>query len=443
MIFNADKNAAPIFKERLLWLLLLAPFFFLLYGSANQITASYQHVPSFAFDWEMKIPFIPEMIAPYMSLDLFFGFSFLLPKTRAELQRHAMRLGFTIAISVLIFLLFPLQFSFDKPDVSGWLAPVFTLLQNDLPYNQLPSLHVSLSIVVGYMFLRHANWLLRGILLLWFGLTIVSILFVYQHHFIDIPTGLVIGWLAFYLYPVTARPRFPLWFVSPKHLGMALKYLVLAIIFTILAFNVTQIWILFAWLAASMLLLSTAYTVGFNNLSQKKRGQVSWLYRLLFWPYLLANHLTWLYWKGKVSAINQVDDALFIGMSLGRNNQQFLKKHNINTVIDLAPELNSRITNEVKYYSQPLLDLVIPDPQQLIEIINKIEQTSQTGKVLVHCKLGLSRSVLVACAWLISRGDNNKDAWEKLKKIQPLCTDKPYMHIALELYEAKLNQIAC
>lgn len=435
MTFDAAPDAKPVFKERLLWLLYLAPFFFLLYGSANQIIATYDHVPHFYFEWEKQIPFIPEMILPYMSLDLLFGFSFLFPQTRSELQRHATRLGFSIAISVILFLLLPLQFSFTRPETSGWVTPLFQALQADLPYNQFPSLHITLSIVVGYQYLKHSRSVLRWIYALWFLLIIASILFIYQHHFIDIPGGILIGWLAFYLYPVNGKTRLPLYFVSPKHLGMALKYMLLTIIFTIAAFQVSSLWLLFGWMALSFLLLSIAYATGFNNLSQKKRGRVSWLYLLLFWPYYLANHLTRRYWQHRLPAISKVDDTLYIGMSLNSGNHEALQANNIRTVIDLAPELNSHIPETVDYHTIPLLDLAIPDPHELARIIDTIEQAESKGNVLLHCKLGLSRSVLAAYAWLVKQGTSKTEAWNRLLEIQPASVDRPYMHIALELFE--------
>ena len=440
MIFAANKEDTPIFKERLLWVLFLAPFFFLLYGSANQIVSSYENVPIFVFDWEKRIPFIAGMIVPYMFLDLFFGLSLLLPKTRNELQRHAMRLSFTIAISALIFLIFPLQFSFEKPEVIGWLAPMFEALKNDLPYNQLPSLHVSLSMVVGYQFVRYANQFMRWVYVAWFMLIIVSVMFVYQHHFIDIPGGILMGLLVFYLFPESGKTRLPLFFVSPRHLGMAIKYLVIAIVFTVLAFKVSFLWVFFAWIAISMLLLATAYATGFNNISQKKRGQASWFYLILFWPYYLGSFLTWKYWRDKVTTFNRVDDLLFIGMSLEQDDHVFLKENNIKTVIDLAPELNSQIPDAVDYFSIPLLDLAIPDPERLIEVVEQTEQASTKGKVYIHCKLGLSRSILAAGAWLIANGQEEKDVWKMLKQIQPRCTDSPYMRIALELFDAEFKK---
>ncbi|MCQ8205477.1 hypothetical protein NP569_24620, partial [Vibrio parahaemolyticus] len=55
----------------LLWLIFLAPFFFLTYGQVNNYTATLPHVPSFVYSWEKHIPFVPWTIIPYWSIDLF------------------------------------------------------------------------------------------------------------------------------------------------------------------------------------------------------------------------------------------------------------------------------------------------------------------------------------------------------------------------------------
>lgn len=454
MVFDARPEAPLIFKERLLWLLFLAPFFFLVYGTANQLTALNDSVPSIMFGWETSIPFIPEMIVPYMSVDLLFGFSFLLVKTRDEVQRHALRLGFTIAFSVLIFLLIPLHFSLEKPIIEGWTKPIFAGLAADLPYNQLPSLHVSLAMVVGYLYYTHFKGILRWFFVAWFILIALSTLFVFQHHFIDLPTGILAGLFTFYMIPIKGKSRIPLNFVSPKHLHISLYYLFVTIIFTVLAFKFSSVIlsILFGWIAYSMLFVASLYPLGHNPMTVKNKGRIHWTYWVVFWPYLLGNRLSWMIWKQKVPLMVKIADGVWIGRSIGRssgldrsldlekNDASLLQKNEIKTIIDLAPEISDHAPENINVYYKPLLDLAIPDPVILKEICDEITKAKQQGNVFIHCKFGLSRSIIVSCAWLITQGKSKQQAWEIVSKAQPKCVDKPYMHIALELFIASRSQ---
>lgn len=437
MIFDARPEAPVIFKERLLWLAFLAPFFFLTYGAANQIAALHQSLPSIMLNWEQAIPFIPEMIVPYMSLDLLFGFSFLLVSSRDEIQRHSLRLGFTIAFAVLLFLLIPLQFSLDKPVIEGWTKPIFAGLAADLPYNQIPSLHVSLSMVVGYIYFTHLKGFWRWFSAFWFVLTSLSILFVYQHHFIDLPTGFIAGLLTFYLIPAKGKTWPSLHFVSPKHINIALRYLAGSILFTVLAFKTSYLAWLSAWIALSLLILASLYMLGFNAIIQKKLGQIQWFSWLLFWPYLFGSYLSWRIWKEKVPTMVEIADGIWIGRSLNAEDEALTHQNKIKTIIDLAPEVSDFVPNTVSYHYHPLLDLTIPDPVELQKICEIITNAKQQGNVYIHCKFGLSRCVLVSCAWLITQGITKQRAWGIVSTAQPTRVDRPYMHIALELFEAQ------
>ena len=443
MIFDARPDAPLIFKERLLWLLFLAPFFFLVYGTANQLTSLNDAVPSIMFGWEKSIPFIPEMIVPYMSVDLLFGFSFLLVKTRDEIQRHALRLGFVIVFSALLFLLIPLHFSLERPVVEGWTKAIFAALAADLPYNQLPSLHVSLAMVVGYMYYTHFKGLLRWFFVAWFVLIALSTLFVFQHHFIDLPTGVLAGLFTFYLIPVKGKSRIPLNFVSPKHLHVALHYLIVSIIFTGLAFrlhSIALLSLLSAWIALGIFFVACLYVLGHNPMTLKSKGRIHWLYWMVFWPYLLGNKLSWKIWKRKVPAMVKVADGIWIGRSLEANDEKKIHQNGIKTIIDLAPEICDFSPKGTDRHYQPLLDLAIPNPKLIKEITDKISQAKAQGDVFIHCRFGLSRSIITSCAWLITQGHSKEQAWGIVSNAQPLCVDKPYVHIALELFEAEFNE---
>ena len=109
-------------KWGLLCLLFLAPFFFLSYGFANQYASQLANVPVIVFEWEKLIPLWPWTIVPYWSIDLFYGLSLILCWNKFELRQHVLRLFTAQIISISCFLLFPLRFSFVRPELSEFFG---------------------------------------------------------------------------------------------------------------------------------------------------------------------------------------------------------------------------------------------------------------------------------------------------------------------------------
>ena len=54
--------------------------------------------------------------------------------------------------------------------------------------------------------------------------------------------------------------------------------------------------------------------------------------------------------------------------------------------------------------SLPWLDLVVPEPAQLVAAADAVEAAASRGPVLVCCALGYSRSAAVAVVWLCIHG---------------------------------------
>src|SRR5262249_31674539 len=87
----------------------LSILFLVIYGGCNWITARRANVPTFYFEWERAIPFVPFFILPYMSIDLFFVAAPFLCRTGRELSVLAKRIAFVIVVAGICFLLFPLR----------------------------------------------------------------------------------------------------------------------------------------------------------------------------------------------------------------------------------------------------------------------------------------------------------------------------------------------
>lgn len=197
-------------RRAALWLSFLAALFYLSYGGANAIAARRADVPSVAFGWERRIPFLDWTIIPYCSINVFYAVSLFVCATDTELSAHARRLLTAQIVAVTCFLLFPLRFMFHRPETHGLSGVLFSeLTRFDQPFNEAPSLHIAFLVILWRLYTRHVPRLLLWPLHLWFMLIGVSVLTTYQHHVFDVPTGALLGVFCLRLWPYE-RPS-PLW----------------------------------------------------------------------------------------------------------------------------------------------------------------------------------------------------------------------------------------
>ena len=191
----------PTLKTSLLKLALVGMLFYASYGLSNHYAASLAYVPEIAFAWERGIPFWAWTIVPYWSLNLMYAAAFFLCRDACEQNRYVARLVSAQIVATTCFMLFPLYFGWPKPPTDGLWGVMFdSLVAFDLPYNQSPSLHIALSIIVGaFYWTRFPK--IRLPIFLWQSLIALSVLTTYQHHFIDVPTGALLGWLVLWAIP--------------------------------------------------------------------------------------------------------------------------------------------------------------------------------------------------------------------------------------------------
>ncbi|RLA63531.1 MAG: hypothetical protein DRQ78_06805 [Epsilonproteobacteria bacterium] len=436
--FDPALKAKSVFKERFVWMLFMAITFFLLYGAANQYAGITAPHLSFWMEWEKKIPFVPVFIVPYMSSDLMFVIAFLLPYTRLELRVLAVRVLFIVIVSVIFFLIFPLQFSFEKPVIDSYTF-LFSLLEADLPYNQAPSLHIAFAIILWVSMRKylHNIWL-RVLVPMWLWLIALSTLLVYQHHFIDLPLGAFVALAGIYFFD---EDRISVWtksFSTPRSLKMGLYYLITASIFMILAFVWQSFTYLFLWFFLSLFSVSIVYAFGLNNfLAGKDAKAKHWQY-FLFAPYFVGNYVSWQYYKRKIPLFVAVDKNIYFGRFPSKNEYQILKKQGIKHCVNLATEqqVQKQIIAQTRL---AFLDQTIQSPESLHEAVLLIEKYKKE-LVYVHCALGLSRSVLVLSAWLLYKGKTVEEVEKTMIKIRPLYVKSAYMSINLEMYKTWLER---
>ncbi len=408
-----------LWKRGVLWLLLLAPLFFGTYGFANWFTGQRDDVGSLVFGWERLIPLWPWTIIPYWSIDLLYGLAFLLPATRAAVDRLGLRLLTAQVICITCFLLWPLRFTFDRPALDGLFGMMFDVLMGfDKPFNQAPSLHITLLVVLWACFAQHASGLWRAVVHIWFWLIGLSVLTTWQHHFIDVPTGMLAGFLCLWLWPSEGRSPLFAWRLArdPKRWRLALRYAFGAALCSALAihFGGFVLWLL--WPALSLLLVALNYALfGAKGFQKRADGRLSAASSWLLAPYLLGAWINSRAWTRKHPQPDEVADGVWLGRIPGKAEAQAFA-----AIADLCAELPCRVEGKV-YRELASLDLIAPSSEHCLQAAVAIEDLRSHGPVLVCCALGYSRSATAIAAWLLHSGRCRSvaEAVSRLRQARP------------------------
>lgn len=402
-----DEFAAPLpWRRGVAWLLVLGPFFFLSYGWANHLAAARGVQDAVYFAWERRIPFWPWTIVPYWSIDALYGFAFLCCRTPREVDRYALRLLTAQCLAVACFALFPLRFAFDRPAADGVFGAMFDALTSfDQPYNQAPSLHIALLVLIWSQFARlpwpaWARWCVHG----WAVLIGVSVLTTWQHHFFDVPTGAALGLFCLWVWPEASMAQ--VWRRSREgdaraRRRLAWRYALGAAAVLALGGLVGGLAWLLAWPAAALAMVAWNYAwcgaAGF----QKTAGTPSVAAKWLLAPHRWAAWLNSRWW----TRAQPQDSAIVDGVWLGRMpSARSLHAGGYASLIDLSAELCAP-RGPWRVDGLPRLDLVPADAGQLVAAARAIDAAQRRGgKVLVVCALGYSRSASAVAAWLVLTG---------------------------------------
>ncbi|MDP9191956.1 MAG: phosphatase PAP2/dual specificity phosphatase family protein [Acidobacteriota bacterium] len=423
-------------RRALAWLAFLGPFFFASYGFANWLASRRSDVGAVAFDWERAIPFVAWTIVPYWSIDLLYVVSIFICTTRRELDRHAQRLLAVQLISIAFFIALPLRFSFDRPAADGVFGALFTALGSfDKPFNQAPSLHIGLLIVIWAVLVRHCAPRWRWALHAWMTLIGLSILTTYQHHFIDLPTGLAVGFAALWALPDDADSplrRFALT-SDPARRKLALRYAIGAAIFAALA-CLGGAWLWLLWPALALAVVSLNYAAfGAAGFQKDSRGRVSVGARGLLMPYLIGAWINSRLWTRRHPQPAEISD----GVSIGRiPSAKELRASPFAAIVDLCAELSCGVDGQRLHRGFPVLDLTVPDASILRDAAAAVEEACQRGPVLVCCALGYSRSAAAIVAWLLitKRAATVDAAMAIVQKARPAIVLRREHCIALEAF---------
>ena len=390
------------FLSQLAALVVVAAIFYASYGATNALASARANVPEIYFAWERALPFWAWSIVPYWSLNLLYALGFFLCRDAGELARYVTQLLAAQMIATLFFIAFPLQISWEKPAVWGLSGFLFSSLAAfDLPFNQAPSLHIILCVVVGAFYLRKARavWL-KAALVAWFALIGLSVLTTYQHHFIDIPTGLAAGCLVLLIRPLEGAPLSFAIAREPARYKWAALYLGLAFLTlfaAILGAKFWSAWMLWLpWASLSFALVACGYAfLGAGVFAKNGQGRHAAAAKALLLPYLCVARLNALFWlRGR-----RLSDEILPGLYLGSVKQA----GKFDAVLDCAAEFERPGGAQI-YASVPMLDMITPSADELKRSADELERLIKTtlcgGETLpqMAAELGLNFSAKAGCA---------------------------------------------
>jgi protein-tyrosine phosphatase/membrane-associated phospholipid phosphatase len=410
MIDATHQTSHVRFVRAFAWSLGLSVFFLFVYGASNWIAAQRQltshNLPTVCFRWERAraIPFVPQMIWPYISLDaLFFVAPLVCCRTRRELHVLGGRILLAISVAGICFVVFPLKMAYVAPvdQLHGLTHFIFASLAAHSTYNLAPSLHIALGSILCIAYVDRFPKL-RAIIYGWFVLIAASTLLTYQHHLFDLLCGQALAMICFYAIPEGAsggtRLAHPNWKIALRYAGGAVACVFVGAII--------GGW---GWIglsgALSLAILCGAY-LGWGSAIFRKNadGKLPASTWFTLAPYLIVAASVRAIYRLKLPAVVRVAPGLYLGRQLTRlEARDIIKSERIAAVLDLTCELQETPPlRGLQYCNLPVLDLTTPTAEQLDAAAAFITECRRRQEnVFVHCALGCSRSVDVVLEYLV------------------------------------------
>lgn len=386
-----DENAADSVSraEAVLLSTALSLLFIVVYGGCNALASRRTNVGICFFAWELRIPFVPALIVPYMSLDLFFVASFLVRMNAIEMRVHARRIIMAVFVAGIMFLMFPLTIGYPRPEVSGWTGRAFALLwQFDKPHNLVPSLHVALASLLWPLYSRYTRGPLRWSVHVWFTLIVASSLFTWQHHLLDVATGAMLG--QFCMFAIRERPGTSLERSAAANLQVALLYAAGSAVLLSLATALGSWFWFLLWPATCLALIAIAYLRGDSAVFRKTNGQLPMSTRILLGPYLCGVFARLLIYNRRGSPWVEAVPRVYCGRLLTNSEALELRAMGVTGVLDMTAEhAEKKALRKIDYLNIPVLDLTEPSQDQLDQARAFICDHVGRGGVYVHCALGV------------------------------------------------------
>ncbi len=410
----------------------LSLLFVIVYGGTNWFTAQRpsSQVGTWYFPWELTVvPYVPLLIVPYMSIDLFFFMAAFLCREKGELRIFAQRIVFSILLAASMFLLLPLRLAWPaRPQVDGWFGEFVELSCNapflmEYPHNLFPCLHVALCLILADIYGRSTRGLVKALAFTWFTLICLSTVLLWQHHLIDVAGGLVLAGFAFYLFRESPG-RLPV--VANRRVGC---YYAAGAVAVVTLAPATWPWGVFLlWPAAALGIVAAAYFGLGPGIYRKTDGRLPFSARFVLAPILLGQYFSLVYYRRHCRAWDEVAPRVLVGRILNNTEAALAIQQGVTAVLDLTAEFSAAAPfRNVKYFNLPILDLTRPTDDQLRRATVFIREQATQGAVYIHCKIGYSRSAAVAGAYLIAtrQAATVDEAIARMRSVRPSIVIRP------------------
>ncbi len=417
---------------------LLSLLFLVVYSGTNWLTSQRSDVGTWCYEWERFIPFVPLMVIPYMSIDLFFVAAPFLCHDRRELATFSRRIALADFVAGAFFLLMPLKLARERPHVEGWIGAIFGwFFATDMPYNLCPSLHIALRTILAETYARHTRGVWNIASHVWFSLVGFSTLLTYQHHVVDVAGGFLLAAVCFYVMPAIAHGH-PV--IPNRRIGF---YYFLASVATSAMAALLWPWgSIFIWPAIVCLIAAAAYFGLGPGIYRKIDGRLTLSTRILLAPLLVGQDLSLRYYRRQCRAWDEVAPQVWIGRKLSDREAADAVRKGVTAVLDVTTEFSEAVPFlSTCYLNVPILDLTAPTPEQLQQCVTFVSENAPRGVVYVHCKIGYSRSAVVVGAYLLNSGAvcSADEAMSCLRAVRPSLVIRPEAVDALRRYEMGLT----
>lgn len=198
--------------DRLLWVLLILTLsLFALYTPVNTPRGEIYSFKTIVDDY---IPLWTSFLIFYISyyVLLVFTFIYLFRKQKYGLLKNTL-VAAIICYSVTYIFYWFFQNGIERPVIinRNVFDAIYTWINSWLaPYNAFPSLHVATSVICAISFYKARSSLFKSVLI-WAVLICASTVLTKQHYFLDIPGGVVIGCVSFWIGEYLMKRKVRIW----------------------------------------------------------------------------------------------------------------------------------------------------------------------------------------------------------------------------------------